>query len=242
MLPLRDVDAGGDDVTGCLSIAGKQSTRPGDEPLLSMACDPTGLVVLGEKIGAQHLEIGAEAIYLLRKEKEVPNVFALNLLHGISRGQFTSRVEAQDTSFVVEDDDQRSDRVQDCGDEVTFFLELLLDALEIRDVEGNTVNTPRASVFQAHHAGVAMEPDNAAIARDDAICGAKGLAGEEHLGGFEAPTLLVIGMNVLIPADWIFQPFFARISESGFNLRAHIRLADTPVEISHEDNRGYLLQ
>src|SRR5580658_1425545 len=236
MLSFRDVDAGGDDVTGRFSIAGKQRTRPGDEPLLSMACDPTGLVVLGQKIGAQHLEIGAEAIYLLRKEKEVPDVFALNLLHGISRGQFTSRVEAQDTSFVVEDDDQCSDRVQDGGDEVTFFLELLFDALEIGDVKGYTVNTPGASVFQAHHAGVAMEPDDASIARDHAIGGAQGLAGEEHLRRFEAPTLLVIGMNALIPADWIFQPFFARISESGFDLRAHIGLADTPVEIGHEDN------
>ena len=65
------------------------------------------MVVLGKKIRTQHLEIGAEAIYLLRKEKEVPDVFALNLLHGISRGQFTSGVEAQDSSFVIEDDDQR---------------------------------------------------------------------------------------------------------------------------------------
>ena len=207
-----------------------------------MACDPTGLVVLGEKIRTQHLEIGAEAIYLLGKEKEVPDAFALNLLHRISRGQFTSRVEAQDTSFVVEDDDQRSDSVQDCGDEVTFFLEFLFDALEIGDVEGNAMNTPRASVFPAHHSGVAMEPDNAAIARNHSICGAQRLAGEEHLGGFQAPALLVIGVNVLIPTDRIFQPFFSRISEGGFDLRAHIRLADTPVEISHEDNRRYLLQ
>src|ERR1700679_1465455 len=193
MLSFRDVDAGGDDVTGGFSISRKQRTRPGDESLLSMARDPTGLVVLGEKIGTQHLEIGAEAIYLLRKEKEVPDVFALNLLHGISRGQFTSRVEAQDTSFVVEDDDQRSDRVQDSGDEITFSLELLFDALEIGDVEGNTVNAPRASVFQTHHAGVAMEPDDAAIARDHAIGGTQGLPGEEHLRGFEAQTLLVMG-------------------------------------------------
>ena len=33
------------------------------------------------------------------------------------------------------------------------------------------------------------------LARDHAICGAQGLAGEERVGGFEAPTLLVIGMN-----------------------------------------------
>src|ERR1700691_6021959 len=104
------------------------------------------------------------------------------------------------------------------------------------------MNTPRVTVFPAHHSGVAMEPDHAAITRNHAIGGSQRLAGEEHLGSFQAPALLVIGVNVLIPANWIFQPFFSRISEGGFNLRAHIGLADTPVELSHEDSRRYLLQ
>ena len=104
------------------------------------------------------------------------------------------------------------------------------------------MNTPRAAIFPAHHSGVAMKPDNAAIARNHSICGSQRLAREEHLGSFQAPALLVIGVNVLIPANRIFQPFFSRISEGRFDLRAHIRLADTPVEISHEDNRRYLLQ
>ena len=87
-----------------------------------------------------------------------------------------------------------------------------------------------------------MKPDDAAIACNHSIRGSQRLAGEEHLGSFQAPALLVIGVNVLIPADRIFQPFFSRISEGGFNLRAHIGFADTPVEIGHEDNRRYLLQ
>ena len=69
-----------------------------------------------------------------------------------------------------------------------------------------------------------------------------GLPERNISAAFQAPALFVIGVNVLIPANWIFQPFFSRISEGGFNLRAHISLADTPVEISHEDNRRYLLQ
>ena len=96
-----------------------------------MPRNPTGLIVLRKKIRTQHFKQGPEAICLLRKEKQVPNAFALNLLHRISRGKFTSRVEAQDTSFAVEDDDQCSYGVQDCGDEVTFFLELLFDAFDI---------------------------------------------------------------------------------------------------------------
>ena len=49
-------------------------------------------------------------------------------------------------------------------------------------------------------------------------------------------------MNVLIPANWILQPFFSRISEGCFNLRAHIGFADSPIEMRHEDHCRYLLQ
>ena len=87
-----------------------------------------------------------------------------------------------------------------------------------------------------------MKPDDAAIPRNYSICGAERLAGEEHLRGFQAPALLIIGVNVLIPANRILQPFFPRISEGRFNLRAHIRFTDTPVEMGHENNRRYLLQ
>ena len=104
------------------------------------------------------------------------------------------------------------------------------------------MNTPGPAVFPPHHSGIAVKPDNAAIPRNYSICGSERLAGEEHLGSFQAPAFLVMGVNVLIPANRILQPFFTRISEGRFNLRAHIRFTDAPVEISHENNRRYLLQ
>src|SRR5271156_4239794 len=94
VLPFRDVDTGGNNVTGGLSIAGKQRTRPRNQPLIPMPSYPTGLVVLREKIRAEQLKIGLEATRILRKKKQVPDAFALNLLLCISRCQFTSRVEA----------------------------------------------------------------------------------------------------------------------------------------------------
>ena len=104
------------------------------------------------------------------------------------------------------------------------------------------MNEPGAAVLPPHHPGIAMKPDDATIARDYPICGSQRLARKKHLGGFQAPALLIIGMNVLIPANRIFQPLLSRIAKGRFDLRAHICFADTSVEISHEDDRRYLLQ
>ena len=62
------------------------------------------------------------------------------------------------------------------------------------------------------------------------------------LGGFHAPALLVVGMDVLVPAHRIFQPLFPREAQRRFDLRADVRLADTAVEIGHEDDGGNLLE
>src|ERR1700733_3310155 len=104
------------------------------------------------------------------------------------------------------------------------------------------MNAPGTAIFQAHHSGIAMEPDNAAIPRDHPIGGAEWFAGEKHLRSFQAPACFVIRVNALIPANRILEPFFSRISQGGFDLRAYTRLADTPVERSHEHNCRYLLQ
>src|ERR1700722_21342 len=131
VLSFGDVDTGSDDVMGTLSHARKQRTRPCNQPLIAMPGYPIGLIVLGKEIGTQHFKHGTEALGLLGNEKEVPNALALNLLHRISSGQFTRRVKPEDVSFAVEHNDQCSHSVQDRGDEVTFFLQLLFDAFDI---------------------------------------------------------------------------------------------------------------
>ena len=87
-----------------------------------------------------------------------------------------------------------------------------------------------------------MEPDDAPSRANDTIGRAQRLAGEEHAGCFEAPALFVVRMNVFVPADGIFQPFFARVSKGGLDLGADICLADSAIEIGHEDHGGNLLQ
>ena len=87
-----------------------------------------------------------------------------------------------------------------------------------------------------------MKPYDLAITRNYPICRAQRLPRKEHLCGFQTPALLVLGVDVLVPENWIFQPLLSRISKCSFDLRAHIRFADTSVEISHKYDRRYLLQ
>src|SRR5271154_3375971 len=69
MLPFGDVDAGSDDVIGRVSTARQKGARPCNQPLLSMFGDPTTLVVLRKKIGAQHLKYSPKTVCFFWKKK-----------------------------------------------------------------------------------------------------------------------------------------------------------------------------
>ena len=86
-----------------------------------------------------------------------------------------------------------------------------------------------------------MKPDDPAIACHHAIRRTQRVAGKKHLGRFGAPALLVVGMDMAVPADRIFQPLFLGETQRGFNLRADVGLADAAIEIRHEDYRRDLL-
>src|SRR5271156_2070882 len=122
MFALGDVDSSRDDVAGGLRIAGKQSAGPRNQALVSVASDPGALIVLRKHVGAQYLKDGAEAIGLLRRKKEIPDAFPLDLFNGISSGEFASRIEAQDASLAVENHYQRAYGVQDRRYKVAFLL------------------------------------------------------------------------------------------------------------------------
>src|ERR1700722_12984605 len=104
------------------------------------------------------------------------------------------------------------------------------------------MDKPRLTIRMPHHLGIAVEPDGPAIPCDHTIGGAQRLAGEKHLGGFQTPAPLILRMDVLIPANRIFQPFFARITERCLDLGAYIGLTDAAIEISHEHDRWNLLE
>ena len=60
-------------------------------------------------------------------------------------------------------------------------------------------------------------------------------------GRLDAPTRLVVGMNLVEPADGVVEPFGLREAEHGLDLRADVSLADALIEEGHEDDRRNLL-
>ena len=118
----------------------------------------------------------------------------------------------------------------------------LLGALEVGDVEGHAVDKPRRSIGSAHHAGIAVEPDDAAVARHDAVGGAQRLAGEKHARRLPCSSAACRRDECGIPADRIFEPLFARVAEGGLDLRADIGLADAAIEIGHENDGWNLFE
>ena len=62
------------------------------------------------------------------------------------------------------------------------------------------------------------------------------------LRGFEAPALLVVGMNVFIPADRVFKPLLAGVSQRGFDFGADVCLTDSAVDVGHENDGGNLFK
>ena len=146
-----------------------------------------------------------------------------------------------DPPFGIEDGDQRSNRIEDRGKNIALLGQSGFGEFQLGDVESDTVDKPWASVGAADHFGFAMKPDNASVARNHPVGRAQRLAGKEHLGGLDAPTVFVVGMDLLIPADWIFQPFALREPERLLDLRTHVGFADALIEVSHEDHGRDLL-
>jgi hypothetical protein len=48
-------------------------------------------------------------------------------------------------------------------------------------------------------------------------------------------------MDLVVPADWVFQPLFLGKPQRFLNLRAHVGFADAAIEISHEHHGRNLL-
>jgi hypothetical protein len=120
-------------------------------------------------------------------------------------------------------------------------MQLLFGFLELGNVNPDTVYEPGLAILPAYHSGFAVEPDNAPIAGENAINRFQGRAAEKHFRSLNAPALPVIGMDVVIPANRIIEPFFTCESKHLFDLRADVGFAHTTVQKSHENHSGNLL-
>ena len=130
---------------------------------VSVASDPVALAFLRQQVAATTAqEWRWKRVGFFLREEEIPDVCPAHFLKRISGGQLAGAVEAHDAPFRIEHDDQRADRVENCGNDIAFLLQRLFGVLEIGDIEGHAVNEPRLAVGLAHHLRVAMEPDHAA--------------------------------------------------------------------------------
>src|SRR5262249_61712550 len=100
---------------------------------------------------------------------------------------------------------------------------------EIGDIECDPVNEPRTTLLSADHLDVTMEPDGVSVPRDNPIHGSQGFTREHHLGGFEVPPLLIIGVDLPIPSDGIVEPPILGKSKRRFDVGPTYRLADSSI-------------
>ena len=103
------------------------------------------------------------------------------------------------------------------------------------------MDKPRAAIVVQHHLRFALKPDYVPIARQHAIAGPNGFAGEEHLGCLHGPAVLVIRMDLLIPTNGILQPFVAGESQRDFNVRTDVGLPYALIQVGSEDHGRNLL-
>src|ERR1700733_10413720 len=176
LLALRNIDSGCDDQVWCSIASWKHRAGPRDEPVRFVPGDPVALILLGQHIRAHSLKYQLEAIHFLRQEKKIPDVLAANLFERKPRGELRSAVKADNATFLVQPNDERANRIEDRRDYIALVLQLGFRTLKIGDVESHTMNKPGLAIRVPHHLGIAVEPDNPAIARDHTICRAQWLA------------------------------------------------------------------
>ncbi len=197
LFAFRDINSGGNNVIRRAVAAGQQGTGPRNQSIRAVPRHPMALIILRKQIGAQLFDHGPGSSHLLRQHKEIPDAFAPDLVERVAGGQFAGPIEAHDAPVVVEDRNQRPNRIQYSGDEVPLLLESSLGVFQIGDIECHAMDEPWLAIGAAHHPRIAVKPDHVSIARDHAIRRSQRLARQKHLRRFQAPALLVVRMDVL---------------------------------------------
>jgi len=121
------------------------------------------------------------------------------------------------------------------------LFQLALGFLEFGNIDGCTMNEPGRAIVALDHLGFALKPDHATVARQHSIDRTQRLAGQKNTGRFHAPTIFVVGVNLLIPTHRIVEPLFLFETERRLDLRADVSLALAAVEVGHENHGWYLL-
>ena len=221
------VDSCNDHMRGCAVLARENPARPGDQSGIPASRQPVRLVIPWQLRRIRMLKNCLEAFYLFRHQEQIPYILSTRFCEGISRCLFAGAVETNYPPLRIENHDQSSHDIENRGQHVALFLQRFFRLLQLRDVYAHAMNKPGAAVLLADHLGFAMEPKNSSVAREHSIGGLQRFAGEKHFRRFGTPTLLIVRINLLVPAHRIFQPLVLRKTERSFNLGADVGFANS---------------
>ena len=78
----------------------------------------------------------------MRNHEQIPDRLAARFFEGLSGHLFAGAIEAYDPPFAIEHNHQSAHGVENPGNDIALFLQLLFGLLEIGDVEANSVDEP----------------------------------------------------------------------------------------------------
>ena len=113
---------------------------------------------------------------------------------------------------------------------VVGLAEVLLGLLPRRDVEGDPLEVEGLALLVAHHLGLAVDPDDAAVAGQEAVLGAEMPARGAGLRELGVPSDAVVRVELPIPQDRVLQPFLLGEAQQRLDLRADVELVVPALE------------
>ena len=116
-----------------------------------------------------------------------------------------------------------------------------LGVLALGDVEGDPLEEDGPTLRVADDLCLAVDPDDLAVTREEAVLGAEVLAGRAGHRELGVPAVLVVGVELAIPEDGVFQPLLLGEPEHGLDLRRDVKLVGPFVERGHEGDGRELL-
>src|SRR5215469_4425004 len=105
----------------------------------------------------------SKTLFLFACQQHVPWALPPDIFQRIACKLLTSAIEAYDSAFPIHHQNESANSVKDRRHNIPLCLKFLLGSLEVSNIEGDTVNEPRLSVFSVNHFCFTMEPYNASI-------------------------------------------------------------------------------
>ena len=118
-----------------------------------------------------------------------------------------------------------------------FLLRLFLP----RDVIGDALEEEGLASLVAHHLGLAVNPDDPAVASQEAVLGTESFAEGAGEGKFEETAIPVVGVEPGAPEYRILEPFLLGEAQQRLDLGADVQLVDAPIELGQEGDDRHLL-